>query len=187
MSKAHHDQIMRIMRLGRTPGRELASFCPVLTRNSRVHRCDGLFKEAFGLSTPLTEFRLKPYRLSAKDELPFSRLCLSKAAVMMANSSSSKSRRRWKIGLRCAKTCSQAGMMSNCSCSTAPASKSSSTKQICQAAELTLTDREYTVAAFKLGISLSAATSSKKVGLVDPSPPSATKDMLQCLITSDQR
>ena len=90
----HHDRIMRIMRLGRMPGRELASFCPKLTRNSKVHRCDGLFKEAFGLSAPLTELRLKPYKLSAKDELPFSRLCLSKAAVTMANSSSSKSRRR---------------------------------------------------------------------------------------------
>ena len=109
ISKAgHHDQMMRDIRVGRMPGRELASFYPVLTRNSRVHRCDGLFKEALGLSTPLTELRLKPYRLSAKDELPFSRLCLSKAAVMMANSSSSKSRRRWKMGLRCANTYSQA-------------------------------------------------------------------------------
>ena len=135
MSNAgHHDRIMRIMRLGRMPGRELASFCPVLTRNSRVHRCDGLFKEAFGLSAPLTELRLKPYKLSAKDELPFSRLCLSKAAVTMANSSSSKSRRRWKTGLRCAKTYSQAAKLGKCRCSVASASKSSSTKQKCKAA-----------------------------------------------------
>ena len=38
------------------------------------------------------------------------------------------------------------------------------------------------VAAFKLGIRRSAATSSKKVGRVDPSPPSATKDMVCCCV-----
>ena len=32
--------------------------------------------------------------------------------------------------------------------------------------------------AFRLGISRSAATSSKKVGLVEPSPPKDTKDIL---------
>ena len=42
-----------------------------------------------------------------------------------------------------------------------------------------LTDSEYTVAALRLGINLSAATSSKKVGRVDPSPPSDTNDIVR--------
>ncbi len=40
------------------------------------------------------------------------------------------------------------------------------------------TDREYAAAAFRLGMSRSAATSSKKVGRAEPSPPTVTKDIL---------
>lgn len=41
-----------------------------------------------------------------------------------------------------------------------------------------LTEREYMVAAFRLGMRLSAALISKNVGLVELSPPKETKDML---------
>ena len=39
------------------------------------------------------------------------------------------------------------------------------------------TESEKTIAAFRLGISLSAAMSSKKVGLWEPSPPTVRNDM----------
>lgn len=41
-----------------------------------------------------------------------------------------------------------------------------------------LTEREYIVAAFKLGMRLSAALISKNVGLVELSPPRETNDMV---------
>jgi hypothetical protein len=57
----------------------------------------------------------------------------------------------------------------------------SGTRSLCQKNE-SLTDREYTIAARKLGTSLSAAYTSKKVGRLPASPPKLRKLMfLECV------
>jgi hypothetical protein len=102
---------------------------------------------------------------------PLVRDCWSRNAVTMAKNSSSQSSTLRSTVLLCAKTCSDQGSQS--------AVTQLGHTHTTQPEQKTRfhTEREYITAALRLGISRSAAISSKNVGRFEPSPPTVKNDI----------